>query len=222
MKDASAERFEEARQHMIDGQFRPNEVNDGRVIAAFKSIPREQFVPKTLRGVAYVDEDLAIGSNRYLMEPMVFARLIEAADIEDEDTVLIVGAGSGYSAAVVAQLCETVVALEEDADLVKKAEAALQALDIHSVPVLEGSLNAGAAKQGPYSVIILEGAVDHIPDGLGKQLAEGGRLVCVKTRDRVGRAHIAVKTAGILSGRDLFDANVAPLPGFQAEKKFEF
>ncbi len=222
MSDMTPKRSAEARQHMIDSQFRPNEVNDARLIAAFQAVPREQFVPKALRGVAYVDEDLAIGGGRFLMEPMVYARLLDAAKVTAEDLVLDVACATGYSAAVLSHLADRVVAIEEDADLAKKAESKLADLDIHSVPVLVTAHKDGAAKQGPYSLIVINGAVDDVPDALVKQLADGGRLVCVRMDGGVGRGHLVTKNGGIASGRDLFDAHVPPLAGFERDKGFVF
>lgn len=211
-----------ARSHMIDCQLRPNEVNDERIIDAIENVARELFVPKAKRSVAYVDEDLEIGEGRFLMEPMIFARLITAADIQASDLVLDVGCATGYSAAVIAGLADAVVALEENETLAAAAEKKLSEQDVMNVAVVKGALNAGVAKQGPYDVIVIEGAVEEIPAGLVKQLKDGGRLVCVKVEGGVGRAHIVTMEDGVTSARNLFDANVQALPGFQVEKGFVF
>lgn len=211
-----------ARSSMIDCQFRPNEVNDPSVIGAFEAVAREDFVPKSKRSVAYVDEDLPLGGGRYVMEPLVFARLLVAAGIDKGDAVLDIGTGMGYSAAVLAQLAQSVLALESDAELVKKAEERLAAADIHNVAVIEGALAEGLAKQGPYQVIVLQGMVDAVPDALLDQLDEGGRLVCVRMHGGVGRGHVVTKRGGVVAGRDLFDAHITRLPGFEAEKGFVF
>ncbi|WP_262691350.1 protein-L-isoaspartate O-methyltransferase family protein [Kordiimonas aestuarii] len=211
-----------ARSHMIDCQLRVNEMNNERVIDAIRAIPREQFVPKAKRAVAYVDEDLPIGDGRYLMEPMVFARLLNAAEIGPRDLVLDIGCATGYSTAVIAGLADAVVALEMDADLVIKAEKKLAALEVMNAAVVQGAHAAGVAKQGPFDVIVIEGAVEEVPADLVKQLKEGGRLVCVKLEGGQGRAHIVTMEAGIPSGRDLFDANTPLLPGFMKEKGFVF
>lgn len=211
-----------ARSHMIDCQLRVNEMNDERVIEAIRAIPREQFVPKAKRSVAYVDEDLPIGDGRFLMEPMVFARLLNAAEIGPKDLVLDIGCATGYSTAVLAGLADAVVGVETDPELVAMAEKKLANLEIMNTAVVSGALNAGVAKQGPFDVIVIEGAVEVIPDALIKQLKEGGRLLCVKLEDGQGRAHIVTMEDGIASGRDLFDANIQPLPGFEAEKGFVF
>lgn len=222
MSDSATDRYQAARQHMIDCQFRPNEVNDPVVIDAFSAIPRELFVPKAMRAVAYVDEDLKIGNDRSLMEPMIFAKLLVAAEISKDDLVLDIASATGYSSAVIAQMASSVVALESDAELVKKSEERLNELEIHNVAVIEGELSEGVVKQGPYNVIIISGAVDEVPAAITDQLAEGGRLVCVKNVGGVGRGYLATKKDGVVSGRDLFDANVPVLSGFVAEKGFVF
>lgn len=207
---------------MINGQLKPNEVNDPAILGAIRSVPREKFVPKAMRGFAYVDEDLEVSAGRYLMEPMVFGRLLVAANVKPSDTVLDIGGVTGYSAAVFSYLAEAVVALENDDSLVDSANKKLEALDIVNVAVLKDDLVAGAAKQGPFDVIFVNGLVEDIPSALFKQLAEGGRLVCVKLHGAVGRAHLVTKHDGLLQERNLFDASVAPLPGFEAKSSFEF
>ncbi len=208
--------------HMIDCQLRPNEVNDERVISAISAVPREMFVPKAKRAIAYVDEDIAVGEGRFILEPRVFARLIMAADIQPSDIVLDVGCATGYSSAVLAQLAEAVVAVEENETIAGLAEKKLADQDVMNVAVVTCALCDGVAKQGPYDVIFLEGAVEEISTKLLKQLKEGGRLVCVKVEAGVGRAHIIRKTAEGFEDQNLFDADVLPLPGFEKAQGFVF
>ena len=208
--------------HMIDCQLRPNEVNDERVIEAISAVPKDQFVPKAKRAIAYVDEDLEVGEGRFLMEPRVFGRLLMAADVQPQDIVLDVGCATGYSSAVLAKLAEAVVAVEENENLATLAEKKLAEQDIMNAAVVSCTLCDGVAKQGPYDVIFLEGAVEDIPKKLLKQLKEGGRLLCVKVEAGVGRAHIIRKTDGNLEEENLFDADVLPLPGFEKAQGFVF
>jgi len=211
-----------ARTHMIDCQLRPNEVNDERIIAAIAAVPRENFVPKAKRSVAYVDEDLRISDGRFLMEPVVFARLLVAANIQQSDLVLNVGCGTGYGAAVMAGLADAVVALEENEKLSGLAEEKLSSLDVMNVATVKGELAKGVAKQGPYDVIYIEGAVEEVPAALINQLKDGGRLVCVKMSGGVGRAHLITMKQGQIEERNLFDANVEALPGFTVKEAFVF
>lgn len=214
--------FATARASMIDCQLRPNEVNDERIIAAIRAVPRENFVPKAKRAFAYVDEDIAVCDGRFLMEPVTFARLLVAANLKSDDLALDVGCATGYSSAVMSGLCEAVVALEQHDELASQAEKKLADQDAMNVAVVNGQLTEGVAKQGPFDVIFIEGAVDNVPDALVDQLANGGRLVCVLLEGGVGRGHIIEKQDDTVTRKNLFDANVESLPGFVKEESFVF
>ena len=212
-----------ARRNMVESQLRTNRVSDPRVLEAFETVARELFVPEVKRGIAYIDKDMAVAEDRYLMEPRVLARLLQAAAVEAGDMVLVIGCGTGYSCAILAQLAATVVALECDAGLVEKANHTLSELGIDNAVVVEGALTNGYAKQAPYNVILIAGAVSEVPPAIGDQLAEGGRLVTV-VRDRagIGRATLMQRTPGAISSRTLFDAATPFLPGFAREAGFVF
>lgn len=212
-----------ARLNMVESQLRTNRVWDTRILDAFETVPRELYVPERARGFAYVDEDLPVGHGRYLMEPMVLARLIQAAEIGSADIVLDLGCATGYASAILAQLAATVVALEEVPDLARAAAAVLDAQQVTNAVVVEGKLAEGYAKQAPYDVILLDGAAGEVPRTIEDQLAEGGRLVgVVQDRDGVGRAMLMRKDLGAVSGRVLFDANTPVLPGFERKAGFVF
>ncbi len=212
-----------ARLNMVENQIRPNRVTDERVLAAIAAVPRERFVPKRLHGNAYVDQDIALGDGRYLMEPVVFARLLQAAAIGPGDVVLDIGCGTGYSTAVLGKLAGTVVALESDAALAKEAIEALTELDVDNTAVVEGPLDEGYPRQAPYDVIVLGGSVDAVPDAITDQLIEGGRLVAVvNVAPSVGNIELIHRLYGALSRRLLFDAAVPVLPGYAAEHGFVF
>jgi protein-L-isoaspartate(D-aspartate) O-methyltransferase len=211
--------FEAARRHMVESQLMPNKVNEPTVLAAVAGVPRELFVPQALRGVAYMDEDIDIAPGRFLMEPMVFARLLQEAAIDRADLVLDVGCGSGYSTAVLAKLASTVVGLESDASLAQQATAALARLGIDNAAVVQGALEAGLPAQGPFDVILVEGAMGQVPDALTAQLADGGRLLgVVNSGGPVGHAVLLRKVGGLIARRVLFDAGIRRLPGFEAPK----
>jgi protein-L-isoaspartate(D-aspartate) O-methyltransferase len=189
--------YEAARVNMIESQLRPNKVSDERVIGAFRRICRELFVPERRRGVAYVDEDLPLGGGRYLMQPMVAARLLQAAMVAPKDTALVIGAGVGYEAALLSLLARSVVALEENPELARIGRSALVDHRIASVSYVEAPPHLGHRQRSPYDVILFGGAVEAIPAEINSQLGEGGRMaVVLRQRQGVGRATLITRTGG--------------------------
>lgn len=212
-----------ARQNMVESQLRTNKVTDAGLIEAFEQVPRELFLPERLRGIAYVDEDIALGNGRFAMEPMILARLLQAARPEPDDIALDLGCTTGYATAILSRLVATVVALEGEADLAAEANRTLSELEIDNAVVVEGPLTEGYPKQAPYNVIVLGGAVAEILPAIGDQLADGGRLVAVVKREPgMGRATLMQRNGGVVSSRILFDASVPMLPGFEVEPGFVF
>lgn len=215
--------YDAARLNMVEGQLKPNKIVTPAILDAMGAVPREAFVPKAIRGIAYVDEDLAIGNGRYLMEPMVLGRLIEAARIGSGDIVLAIGCGTGYCAAVLARLGNTVVAIESDGDLAQQASETLARLGVDNAAVIEAALTAGYAEQAPYQAILIDGAVAEVPPQILEQLAEGGRLAAVVSPDgRLGKATLFKRIGGVVSHREIFDASVPLLPGFEPVPVFQF
>ena len=214
--------FAAARRNMVDGQVRTNKVTDEAVVDALRQVPREVFVPEPLRGIAFVDEDLPLAGDRYLVEPMVFARLVQAATIRPTDIALDLGCGPGYSTAVIARLANTVVALESDRALLDQAARNLGQLGVDNAIMVAGPLEQGWPAQAPYNVIVLGGAVAHIPNHIIDQIADGGRLVGVVAGEGVGRAVMLLRRGESVSSRTLFDATIPLLPGFAPEPTFVF
>jgi len=215
--------FAAARSNMVESQIRTNKVTDPHLLDAFETTPRERFVPEPLRGIAYVDEDVALGGERFVMEPMVLARLLQAARPGPGDVALDLGCGSGYATAILSRLVATVVALEVDAALAAAANQTLDELEIDNALVVEGQLAEGYPKQAPYNVILLNGAVSEVPLAIADQLAEGGRLVTVVSVGAgLGRATLMRRDSGVISSRILCDASVPVLPGFEAAPGFVF
>jgi len=211
-----------ARVNMVESQIRPNKVTDPGVIAAFFEIPRERFVPPALKSVAYVDEDIPIGGGRYLIEPMVLARLLQFAAPQRHEIALEIGTGTGYGTAILARLVSTVVGVERDPDLLRQAVDNLAGLGIDNAAVLAGDFLQGCPAQAPYDVILFSGAVSAVPAAVEAQLGEGGRLVAVETRGGVGRAVLLRRQGGVVSRRIVFDAATPMLPGTEARAEFVF
>jgi len=220
--------FASARRMMVDGQIRTNDVTDLRILTAFGEVPREAFVPANKADLAYLDRDLPVGGEgpdrplRYLLKPMVLAKLIHALDLGASDRVLDVGCVTGYAAAVLARLAGQIVAVEEDPALAESATQKLHALGCANVLVRTGPLSAGAPADGPYDAILLEGAVELVPESLCAQLRHGGRLACILRRGPIGKAMLYRSVAGDISGRPLFDAAAPLLPGFVQPPVFVF
>lgn len=215
--------YEVARHNMVENQVRTNKVTDPLVIAAMEGVPRELFLPEGMRGVAYIDEDIAVGGGRYAMEPMVIARLMQSAQIAENDVALVIGAGYGYSSALISRVAETVVAVESDKEMAAAAEATFQKQNYDNVIVVEGDLAAGYAKQAPYNVIVFDGAVAEVPAAILEQVSDGGRLLAVvREPGKVCVARLYERENGVIGHRDLFDANIPYLPGFEPAESFVF
>ncbi len=216
--------FALARRNMVEGQLRPNRVTNVDLLAAVSAVPRELFLPAHLRAVAYADDDVPVGQGRFLIEPMVLVRLIQALQPKGEDRALVVASGRGYGAAILARLVKSVVALEADAGLAAEAGRILGEIGVSNVTQSIGSLEAGAAATAPYDVVLIEGAVGQLPKAILDQIAEGGRLATVVagTAPAYGSAQLFVKQGGIASGRPIFDAGTPLLPGFAASARFTF
>jgi protein-L-isoaspartate(D-aspartate) O-methyltransferase len=210
--------FALARAKMIESQVRPNGITDNRIIQAMASLPREIFVPESRRSLAYMDEDIDIGAGRSLMEPMVLAKLVQLAEVEADDHLLVVGCGSGYATALLAALAKTVIAIDEDQAFVDEAIANLARLNISNVQVHKTAHAGGWSAGKPYDAILIDGRVPTVPEGLLQQLRDGGRLVAV-----VGDNDVATATAfnchdGAISSWPAFEASVGLLPGVYVDR----
>lgn len=204
---------------MIDSQLRTNDVIDPAVVAAMAAEPREAYVPAALASVAYMDRAIALGEGRALNPPLVTGRILVAAAIHPGARVLLIGAATGYTAALLAELGAEVHAVEEQADLIAAARGAATNAKIHWI---EGPLNAGAPGAAPFDRIIIDGAIETLPDALVAQLADGGRLVAARREGAVTRLVQGVKTGETIALRSFADMDVAPLPGFGAPASFRF
>ena len=211
-----------ARRMMVDGQVRTADVHTPELIAAMLEVPRERFVPKPLAEQAYIDGEIDLGKGRAMLAPMVFAKLVEAAQLSGGEHVLDVGCGFGYSSAVLARLAGSVVALEEDGDLAREAKAALAGIGASAITAVQGPLASGWLAAAPYDFILLNGATETVPDALGRQLRPDGRLACIFGRAPAAKATLFRLAEDQLVGRPIFDASALTLPGFRAAPSFVF
>lgn len=204
--------FARARRTMVDNQLRTSGITDRRLLAAMGEVPRERFVPEARQSLAYIDDVQPLNATRKLAAPAPFAKLVQLARIEHTDRVLDVGCGTGYSTAVLAQLAEFVVAVEENATLAGRARALLAELGLGNIVVVDGALTSAAASEGPYDVIVLEGTVPDVPAELLGQLKADGRLVApIGQPGKVPVAHLFAKSGKGVASRADFDARLPPL-----------
>lgn len=212
--------FAANRTMMVDTQVRPSDVTKFPIIDALLTVRREAFVPQSRREVAYADVNISLGEGRVIFEPRTLAKMLDAMSIDQGDMVLCVGGGLGYTAAVLSRMAEAVIAVEQDADLAKDAEAILAEQGADNVVVIEGVLAAGAAKHGPYDAIIIEGGVENVPAALTDQLKDGGRIGAVFMRGGLGECRIGHKSGAYVNWRLAFNASAPVLPGFEAVASF--
>jgi protein-L-isoaspartate(D-aspartate) O-methyltransferase len=218
--------FATARQKMVDGQVRPNDVTDIRILDAMLAVPREAFVPQSQLALAYLDLDLDVSgggaAKRFLIKPMVLAKMLQAAEVKDTDNVLVVGCASGYTVALVAKLAARVTATESESSLAAKARDVLATLGLGNVTIRVAAAAEGDSADAPYDVIVLNGATEIVPEGLYRQLKDGGRLVGVFAMSRPPRATIVTHSHHDYGNRVLFDATVPVLPGLERPPAFVF
>jgi len=221
--DVTAADSSEARNRMVDAQIRPNRVADPRLLTAMRKIPRERFLPPHLAPLAYIDEDLDLGNGRVLMEPLVIARLVQLAAVRPREQTLVVGAGTGYGAALLAASGAVVTALEEDARLVDIARPALRAF-APSVTLVAGPLVDGWAAGAPWDLVFIQGAATAVPEAIARQVrAETGRLVGVLGGGgRAGTAVLGERTEAGLTLRPMFDCATPALPQLRPRPGFDF
>ena len=214
--------FAAAREAMVDSQVRPSDVTRYPIIEAMRRVPREDFVPQAMRPVAYLGEHVPLGGGRVILDPRVFAKMLDALDIGNADLVLDIGCGLGYSTAVIARMAEAVIALEDEEERAREAEANLSAYGSDNALVHAGPLADGVPGHGPYDAIMVEGAIETLPQALCDQLKPGGRIAAIFARGAYGQARIGQRAEGGVGWRRIFDAAAPLLPGFAAAKAFEF
>lgn len=214
--------FDKRRTAMVDTQVRPSDVTKFPIIEAMLTVPRELFVPDDLREAAYVGENLELGGGRVLLEPRTFSKMLDALDVGPSDLVLDLGCAYGYSTAVLTQLAEFVVGVEDDGDRAAEAQSILSERGIDSAGVVEGALPEGWPDSGPYDVILLEGGVETVPAALTDQLKEGGRIAAIFMDGGLGTVRIGHRIDGLVTWRYSFNASAPVLAGFERQEAFAF
>ena len=212
--------FAARRMMMVDTQVRPSDVTKFPIIDAMLSIPREVYVPRDRQEAAYAGENVEIAPGRVVLEARTLAKVLDSLDIQPGDMVLDLGCGLGYSAAVIARLAETVVAVEEDADIAAEAQRVLSEEGVDNAIVVAAPLAEGAAKHGPYDVITIEGGIETLPESIANQLKEGGRIGAVFMEGPLGVVRTGLKQGGHIVWRFAFNAAAPVLPGFAQKRKF--
>lgn len=213
--------FSARRTMMVDTQVRPSDVTKFPIIDAMLKVAREDYVPAAQREAAYLGENLNLGDGRILLEPRTLAKMLDALAIANNDLVLDIGCAYGYSSAVIAHMAEAVVAVEEDEQMAKEAQEALTAAGVDNAFVHIGPLVEGAAKHGPYDVILIQGGIETVPEALLAQLKVGGRIACLFMNGALGEVRIGYKRDNGLSWRIDFNAGAPVLRGFAREKAFQ-
>jgi protein-L-isoaspartate(D-aspartate) O-methyltransferase len=221
MKDFAA-----LRQRMVDNQIRPSEVTDHELITAFLTVPREAFVEAAEQPFAYSDRELrlpaSLGADRRMIDPVQLARLIQESRFGRDFKVMVIGAGTGYSTAIMARLVGRVVAVEEDERLAARAEEILRSLGVENATVVRAPLHEGHPGEAPYDAILVEGAVEVVPDTLVRQLRPEGSIALIVREQRISRAMLYERVGDGTTRWPLFEAWATLLPGFGRKREFVF
>jgi len=215
--------FEKQRRIMVDSQVRVNDVTEPSIVSAFLTVPRETFVPKSAQSIAYSETEISAGEGRAMWTPRDLGKLLRAMAPQAGDLALVIGAGAGYSSALLGRIVETVIALEDNAEAVDLMTERFASIGMDQAIAVEGDLSKGLPEQGPFEVILVAGMVETVPEAWLEQLAEGGRLGVVVSEGRaLGSARVYTKAGGNASYREAFECCPPVLPGFEKAETFVF
>lgn len=217
--------FSQARTHMVDSQIHVAGVINPGLLKAFETVPRESFVPEELKNVAYLDEEITFGNDRFLLEPLTLSKMLEAADLKADDVVLDIGGATGYTATILSSLVSTVVALEGEQSFLDHADKVWNALDACNIVGKCSDITQGYSDKAPFDLIVMNGAIAEIPDNIQEQLSIGGRLLCIvkKPDETMGQVTLVKRiTDKQFSSYNLFSAGCGYLPGFEPKPSFKF
>ncbi len=211
-----------ARKFMTEGQIKPNDITDQKLLRAFLTVPREHFVPDSLRNVAYAERAIPFNTQRQMLPPLTLAKMIQALDIKNNSAILDIAGAPGYTAALLASMGNTVTVLEENDTLVENTRNVLGSCAVDNVQIVKGTFSDGFALAAPYDCIILEGAVAAVPLHLVSSLKEGGRLVTILVSARGSKIMLYTRVGEKLSGQPVFDSFAPFLPGYEPAEQFVF
>ena len=216
--------FKIARKNMVENQIRANKVTSLNVINAFLDVPREKFVPDALQEISYVDEDIQLSRNRFMMKPMILARLFQSLNLKGNENILHVGSNSGYGSAILSRMCSSVISLESDKKLFETSIHTFSNMGFDNVVPLHGSMENGVEKEAPFDIIFIEGSIETEPKSLFGQLNENGKLIAIirPANIKIGRAKLFFKISNEIGLENLFDAQVSKLSIFKSKTKFSF
>ena len=216
--------FKIARKKMVENQIRANKVTSLNVINAFLDVPREKFVPDALQEISYVDEDIQLSRNRFMMKPMILARLFQSLNLKGNENILHVGSNSGYGSAILSRMCSSVISLESDKKLFETSIHTFSNMGFDNVVPLHGSMENGVEKEAPFDIIFIEGSIETEPKSLFGQLNENGKLIAIirPANIKIGKAKLFFKISNEIGLENLFDAQVSKLSIFKSKTKFSF
>jgi protein-L-isoaspartate(D-aspartate) O-methyltransferase len=216
--------FKIARKNMVENQIRANKVTSLNVINAFLDVPREKFVPDALQEISYVDEDIQLSRNRFMMKPMILARLFQSLNLKGNENILHVGSNSGYGSAILSRMCSSVISLESDKKLFETSIHTFSNMGFDNVVPLHGSMENGVEKEAPFDIIFIEGSIETEPKSLFGQLNENGKLIAIIRPEniKIGKAKLFFKISNEIGLENLFDAQVSKLSIFKSKTKFSF
>ena len=216
--------FKIARKNMVENQIRANKVTSLNVINAFLDVPREKFVPDALQEISYVDEDIQLSRNRFMMKPMILARLFQSLNLKGNENILHVGSNSGYGSAILSRMCSSVISLESDKKLFETSIHTFSNMGFDNVVPLHGSMENGVEKEAPFDIIFIEGSIETEPKSLFGQLNENGKLIAIirPANIKIGKAKLFFKISNEIGLENLFDAQVSKLSIFKSKTKFLF
>ena len=216
--------FKLARKNMVENQIRANKVTSLNVINAFLDVPREKFVPDALQEISYVDEDIQLSRNRFMMKPMILARLFQSLNLKGNENILHVGSNSGYGSAILSRMCSSVISLESDKKLFETSIYTFSNMGFDNVVPLHGSMENGVEKEAPFDIIFIEGSIETEPKSLFGQLNENGKLIAIIRPEniKIGKAKLFFKISNEIGVENLFDAQVSKLSIFKSKTKFSF